>query len=457
MSMKVLITGATGLIGKEVGKALVRAGFEVFALSRNAARAELELPYPAQVIEGDLTHHPLDPSVLQNIEAVIHLAGENVGEGRWTEERKKKIVSSRVDFTKNLIQSLPPDLKVFISSSAVGIYGDRGSEKLTEKSSAGKGFLADVCVSWEAAAQDGKKKFPSARTVIFRTGVVLAPYGGALLKMLPPFQMGIGGVLGSGQQWMSWIHLQDLVGLYVEALQNTSYQGIYNAVSPEPITNREFTKILCHSLNVHSGLPVPALALKALYGEMSRVAFDSERVHSDRLASFTYRFPSLSKALSDCCAPYRDGDQVFLAEQYFPLPVEKVFPFFAKAENLESITPPLLNFQVQSVSTPDIQRGTLIEYRLKVHGVPMGWRTLIDDWKPNEMFVDTQLKGPYKKWHHTHSFEKLGSGTLMRDVVRYQLPVGKLGQIFGGSFVRGDVEKIFSYRRQAVPSLLRGN
>lgn len=453
--MKVLLTGATGLIGRELGKALVRRGHEVFALSRHAQKAQSQLPFPAQIIEGDFSREPMDPKKFSGIEAVIHLAGENVGEGRWTAARKEKILSSRVDFTRNLIKSLPETLKVFISASATGYYGNRGDEVLTERSASGAGFLADVCKQWEKAVEDGKHKISDARTVVLRTGVVFSPFAGALMKMLPPFQMGLGGVLGSGQQWMSWIHLQDLVKIYLQALENPQWEGPYNAVAPQPVTNREFTKILCRSLNVHQGPAVPALALKALYGEMGSVILDSQRVQSEKLQQISFQFPTLESALADCASPHRDGDQVFYAEQFFPLSREKVFSFFSKAENLESITPPLLNFQVEKVSTPEIEKGTLIDYRLKIHGVPMGWQTQIEEWNPNEAFIDTQLKGPYKKWHHTHSFSDLGSGTLMTDLVKYKLPIGKLGQLFGGAFVRGDVEKIFAFRHQAVPQLLQ--
>ncbi|MEZ0392216.1 MAG: TIGR01777 family oxidoreductase [Pseudobdellovibrionaceae bacterium] len=453
--MKVLLTGATGLIGKEVGKALVRKGHHVIALSRNAGKAKLELPFPAEIIEGNLSKGAIDSPALNEVEAVIHLAGENVGEGRWTEERKRKILSSREEFSEHLIQSLPATVKILISASAIGYYGDRGDETLTEKSLKGTGFLADVCEKWENAILDGKHKISKARFVILRTAVVLSPFGGALMKMLPPFQMGVGGVLSSGNQWMSWIHLHDLVNLYIKALEDSSMEGIYNATSPEPVTNAQWTEELCKALQVRKGPPVPKLALQTLFGEMAQAVLSSVRVTSERLSTFHFQFPTLESAFADCCRYYQGGDQIFFAEQYFDLPRSKVFPFFAKAENLEAITPPLLQFHVEKSSTSQIEKGTLIDYSLKVHGLPMRWRTLIEVWQPEKFFVDTQLKGPYQKWQHSHQFEDLGSGTLMRDIVRYRLPIGRLGQIFGGSFVRGDVSKIFSYRRQAVPELLR--
>ncbi len=452
--MKILLTGATGLIGKELGKELVRQGHSIVALSRNASKARLELPYPAEIIEGDLNQGPLTSVVLNSVQAVIHLAGENVGEGRWTQERKKKILESRTVATANLIASLPADLQVLISASATGYYGNRGEEILTEQSRQGEGFLAEVCEKWEGAVDLVSQRCPRVRIVKLRTGVVFAPFGGALMKMLTPFQMGVGGVLGSGQQWMSWIHLTDLVRLYSEALANSAWSGVYNAVAPHPVSNREFTQVLCQALKVQQGPPAPSLAISVLFGEMGQVILDSQNVKSERLREIPFQYPDLRSALNQCAGPYAGGNQVFFAQQYFDLPREKVFHFFSKAENLEAITPPLLNFHVQAMSTEKIQEGTLIDYKLKIRGVPVSWRTRIEEWSPAQRFVDTQLKGPYKVWHHTHAFEDLGSGTLMTDVVKYVLPLGLLGRLAGGAFVKGDVEKIFAYRRQTVPKLL---
>lgn len=452
--MKVLLTGATGFIGKEIGKALVRKGHQVFALSRNAEKARQVLPFPAQILEGNFSQGPLDHPELQTIEAVIHLAGENVGEGRWTDERKKIILSSRLESTEYLIQSLPPSVKVFISASAIGYYGNRKDEELNETSLKGLGFLSDVCEKWENSVLQGKHKISSGRFVILRTGLVLSPFGGAFVKMLTPFQMRLGGVLGSGRQWMSWIHMKDLVNMYLEALENPKFQGIYNAVAPEPVTNSTWTNRMAMALGVSKGPPAPAFALKLLLGEMAELLLDSQKVTSAKLKDFRFEFPSLQEAMSDVCSHYRDGDQIFYSEQYFPLEREKVFSFFSKAENLEAITPPILSFKVLSCSTAQVQQGTLIDYRLQLHGVPLKWRTLIKEWNPSEHFVDIQLKGPYKKWHHRHDFENLGSGTLMTDIVRYKLPLGPLGQAVGGHFVQGDVEKIFGFRRKTVPGLL---
>jgi len=351
-------------------------------------------------------------------------------------------------------------LKVFISASAVGFYGDRGDEILTEKSDRGEGFLSQVCQDWEQPLLLASKKSEGRgpRVAIFRFGVVLGEAAGALAKMIEPFRAGLAGNLGKGQQWMSWIHIEDLVKALAESLHNPQYSGILNAVSPQPVTNHEFSLTLSSAVREKPrlGPPVPGFALKAAMGEMSTILLASQRVMPERLLQmgFQFRYPDLASALNQLCQVYKEGDSLFVAEQFFALPLEKVFPFFAEAHNLEKITPPLLNFKITEMSTPAIQQGTLIDYQLRIHKVPVHWKTLIQTWNPPISFVDNQEKGPYRKWHHTHSFSKLGKGTLMVDRVRYRLPLGGLGQLTAGAWVKSDIEKIFAYRRKAALELL---
>jgi len=455
--MKVFLTGGTGLVGKEVGIALIKAGHQVVTLSRSAKKAQLNLPYPAEIIEADLSQGPLPQGSLRGVEAVIHLLGEGVADSRWSSERKEKIMESRRQGTKNLWQSLKGEkTKVFVSASAIGFYGERGDEELTEASVKGAGFLSDVCAEWEQAAQSPEdSEFQSVRKVSLRIAMVLSAQGGALQKLIPIYQKGVGGVLGSGKAWMSWIHIQDLVAKLLWALENEKATGIYNASAPKPVTNREFTGSLVKALGSFQGPPVPTLAIKALYGEMSEVVLASQKVFPERALQegFRYQYGAIQEALNEACQYHSGGHQVLFAEQYLPIKKEDAFPFFSEAKNLEKITPPLLNFQVKAMSTPEIAAGTLIDYRLKIRGVPAGWRTLIEDWNPPHQFVDRQLKGPYKVWHHRHLFEGLGPGVLMRDIVRYKVPMGILGQLVAGSFVRGDVEKIFAYRRTFLQGL----
>lgn len=309
--MKILVTGATGLIGRELGRALVQAGHQVVILSRNENNARQHISYACEVIETDLNQGPcLDP-LMNSIEAVIHLAGENVGEGRWTEQRKKRIYASRVGLTKNLFVSLGKNesLRVFVSASAIGIYGNRCDELLTEETPRGSGFLADVCAAWENSVLSQKPQFAQTRFVILRTGVVLSPIrsspGGALAKMVQPFRCGVGGALGNGKQWVSWIHLNDLVRIYIKALETPGLEGIVNAVSPEPITNQELTAVLAKTLGKRVGPAVPKFVLKTLLGEMSSLVLDSARVQPTRLEKmgYPYEFPQIALTLKNCLIP----------------------------------------------------------------------------------------------------------------------------------------------------------
>lgn len=448
--MRILITGSTGLIGCEIGKKLVEKGHEILVVSRSLAKAREMLPFPCEILVGDLNKEPLRDERLKSVDAVINLMGEPVVGGRWTEEKKQKIYNSRVVGTRNLVMSLPPSVQIFISGSAIGYYGDRGNDVLGEGDSHGTDFLAKVCVDWEA---EGAKA--PGRHVFIRTGVVLAHQGGALDEMLFPFRAGVGGILGKGNQWMSWIHLKDIVGLFVHAFENSHVTGALNGVAPHPVTNREFSICLANVLNRRLGPSVPIAGLKLLFGEGAHAITSSLRGSADKAQAVGYKFQytKVDEALAEICAPFKNGEDVFYSEQYLPLPPEKVFPFFQDPHNLERITPPTLNFHIQKVSSSEITQGTLIDYTLKIHGVPVKWRTKIDQWDPPSKFVDTQLQGPYSLWHHTHEFRPFCGGTLMVDTVRYRVPMGYLGWLVAGKIVRSEVESIFSYRRKFISTM----
>lgn len=453
--MKIVVTGATGFIGSHLVRRLVSAGHAVIAWSRDPQRAAERLPARCRVTRGgDLER--CDPAELRGVDAVVNLAGESVAGGRWSEARKRAIRTSRVDGTRSIvaaIASLAPEErpKVLVSASAIGFYGDRGDELLNEDSTPGEGFLAEVCRAWEGAATVAERL--GVRVVLPRIGVVLGPDGGALAAMLTPFRLGLGGRLGDGAQWMSWIHLDDVVDLLIFALEREDVRGALNAVAPEAVRNRDFTRVLGRVLGRPTLFPVPAFALRLLAGEMSEILLGSQRVApkvaSDRGFSFSY--PSLEAALTEIC---RDPTHRLEREQLVRQPRDQVFPFFSDARNLERITPDFLGFEITSISTPDIRQGTLIDYRLRLHGFPVRWRTRIEEWQPEERFVDIQLRGPYAYWHHTHEFEPVPEGTIVRDRVRYRLPLGVLGDLIAGRLVARDVEQIFSYRRRSIEKLI---
>ncbi|MHB8941287.1 MAG: TIGR01777 family oxidoreductase [Desulfobacteria bacterium] len=294
--MRVAITGSTGLVGSAVVPVLAESGYDVVRLLRRA-------PAPGEkAIRWDPERGVIDAAELEGLDAVIHLAGENVGSGRWTAARKAAIRDSRVNGTRFLcdaLAGLARTPKTLVCASAIGYYGDRGEEVLTEESPPGAGFLPGVCREWEAASAAAARK--GIRVVAMRIGMVLSPKGGALPRMLPLFRAGLGGVIGNGRQYVSWVALDDLVGIVLHALRCEDLRGPVNAVAPRPVTNREFTEALGKALSRPTPLPVPAFALRlAVGGEMAdALLLASAWVVPKRLldTGYAFRFPELPAAL----------------------------------------------------------------------------------------------------------------------------------------------------------------
>lgn len=453
--MKILITGATGLVGKDIGKKLASKGYEVTVLSRDPERAARQLPFPATILQWKDYSEPVPPEYFNGINTVIHLAGESIAEGRWTKKRKQKILDSRVLGTRHLVEGILKSngsVKRFISASAIGIYGN-GQDWVDENARPANDFLATVCRAWEAEAQ---KLTPFGISVANpRIGIVLSRKGGALTKMLLPFSLGAGGVVGDGSQCMSWIHQDDLTNLFSFLVENPQVTGPVNAVAPMPVSNKTFSHLLASSLGTRLFFPVPRFLLRLALGEMSVLVTKGQRVSASKILSqgFHFIYETPEAALEDLCAPLKNGQQELLEEIWLPKKIPEVFPFFTDEKNLERLTPENLNFHVLKKSTQEIREGTLIDYRLKLRGIPMRWKTKIEDWQPNRRFVDIQLSGPYKYWHHTHEFEDFAGGTLMRDRVRYLLPLGRLGQVVAGLHVNADVKRIFTFRTLVISRL----
>lgn len=295
--MRVVVTGATGLIGRRLVARLRDRGDEVTVLSRDPARARAALGVEA--VAWDPLSEPAPTDALAGRDGVVHLAGEPVAQ-RWSPAVKESVRASRVTGTVNLVEGLrgaEPRPGVLVSSSAVGYYGDRGADRLDESAPAGQGFLADVVRAWELEAQRAGEL--DVRVVLVRTGVVLDRSGGALETMLPPFRAGVGGPVAGGKQYVPWIHLDDEVGILLAALDGNEWSGPVNATAPEPATNRELSRALGRALHRPAVVPVPGLALRALYGEMAEVVTGGARAVPARALELGYRFshPELDEAL----------------------------------------------------------------------------------------------------------------------------------------------------------------
>lgn len=294
--MKALITGGTGFVGKHLAANLP----EAIIAGRNIKKIQhLFGNREARHWDGSPN---TDPSLLEEVGTLFHLAGESIFQGRWNAAQKVRIRASRIEGTRHLVDTIAKAKtrpKTLICSSAIGYYGTRGDEILDEQSRSGDDFLAQVCRDWEKEALRAEEY--GVRVVLIRTGVVLGGDGGALAQMLPPFKLGLGGRLGCGRQYMSWIHIHDLTGIMLHAMKYATLRGPINAVAPTPVTNSEFTQALARALHRPALLPVPGFVLKAALGEVATVLLSSQRVVSKSLqqTAFSFSFPEIEAALKD--------------------------------------------------------------------------------------------------------------------------------------------------------------
>ena len=297
--MRVLITGATGFIGQPLCRRLADKGHELLVVSRSPEKARAKLP------DGTEIRAEVSDFVDTAPEAVINLAGEPIAEGRWTDEKKRRIVESRAETTRAIVElcagaeSAP---KVLVSASAMGYYGDQGDREVTEDTAPNHEFVHEICDRWETEAR--KAESHDVRVAIARIGLVLDTGGGMLAKTLTPFKMGVGGRLGDGKQYMPWIHREDMVRILVFLLERDDLSGPFNASAPNPVTNAEFTQALANQLNRPAVLPAPAIALKIAFGEMSRLLLTGAKMLPERLedAGFEFRYCRLEDALSEILA-----------------------------------------------------------------------------------------------------------------------------------------------------------
>jgi len=298
--MRVFLTGATGFVGQRLAARLLGRGDEIVVLTRNASHAGKALHDQAVLVEGDPTTEGKWMSVIDGCDAVVNLAGEAVFGKRWSDDQKEKLRTSRVFTTENIVKAVAQASnkpKVMVSASSIGYYGSNENDTLTESSPPGSDLLANISQEWEQAAH--KVEQEGIRLAIIRIGIVLHPSGGALARMVKPFKLGLGGIIGTGEQWVSWIHMEDLINLFILLLDDERGSGVFNGTAPQPIHNRSFCEALAQALNKPCGLKIPEMALKASLGEVAKTLAEGQRVIPSRTKEieFSFQFPTITSAL----------------------------------------------------------------------------------------------------------------------------------------------------------------
>lgn len=372
-------------------------------VTRNRLEALARAAYPAEWLEADLTLGPLAPEAIDGIDAVIHLMGENIADGPWTPARKDRMRRSRIDSTRNLIsgfyKKLPP---IFLSASAVGIYGDRGEELLTEDASPGEGFLANLCKDWEAEVLKAGENSREAR---LRFGLVLSPWGGVAARLIPLFQDGLVGRLGSGRQWVSWIHIDDLVQFIMKALVREEMSGPINFASPDPVRNSDWTRGFVNELRPWASVPVPAPVLRMTLGEMATALLGSQKVSPSKLRSFglAFQWENFDQAIHQVCNPFQNGKTTLRFERYYALRPEILQTLFS-----------------------------------------------------GESFGRMKAPVPYiRDWEHLSRIETLGPGTLLIDYFSFRIPLGMAGRRLAGPLIEARVRYLLAFRHQRILATMK--
>lgn len=474
---RVVITGATGFVGRYLVMRLLRAGMHITALVRDIEKAKAVLG--RQAIElVKLDDEANLQKALDGCKALIHLAGAPVFK-RWTPAHKQAMWDSRIKLAKNLArlatspERRPPE--VIIGASGIGIYGDGHDQLLQEDSPPGEDYLAKLAVAWEEAWDEARAH--GIRVVNLRIGIVLGIEGGFLEKILPVADMGIVARTGSGKQFVAWVHLQDIARMIEWAIENRSAQGPYNACAPSPQRHDDLMREIGERSQARLSLRAPQWLLSTLLGELGTMMGSGQRALPQRALNegFQFRYPELPAALDEILAsskvsflentgalPETDylnkgsANRELIQENTLDAPLEEIFEFFSQAENLGALTPSGMSFQIQTPAPIDMQSGTLIDYRIKVGLLRFPWRTRIDIWQPQESFVDVQLRGPYHRWHHLHHFQSVNATqTAMRDHVHYRVgpPIPGLNFLFNWverRIVRPQLRRIFSYRETMI-------
>lgn len=472
--MRILVTGATGFVGRALVLRLRRDGHQVVAMSRDLRRAAFQLGPEVELLPTQGDDHELT-ATLNSVDGVVNLAGDPLFSGRWNAAKKRRMVESRVGLTRRLVQAMArcdTAPTVLVSASAVGIYGDAGERPCPEDAPPSNDFLGRLAQDWEAAARSAEDL--GVRVTIPRIGIVLGLSGGALSQMLPIFLTGGGGPLGSGRQWMSWVHLDDLVEMIVTALRDRRWSGPFNAVAPTPVRNSQFSTALGAALGRPAFLPAPSFALRLALGEAAGVLLGGQRVDTVRLREWGVQLahPDLGPALAHLFRP-RDAVRIDTAREApesdylrqrgaaYHLSARtavrgdpsKIRAYFRDGRNLGPLTPTFVSMLPtgEGAGGP-VEVGDTIEYRVRIGPAPvdMPWVTRIEEVHANGDFVDSALRSPYASWWHVHRFEDVDGGLLVLDDVYYSPPLGPLGRLAHPVGVAPMLRTIFACRTHAL-------
>ncbi len=451
--MRIIIIGGSGLIGQALTKSLAADKHEVVILSRHPERGK-GLPAGVKVEKWDGQSAAGWRHLADGAGAIVNLAGENIAAGRWTVERRERIRESRVNAGRAVVEAVRAATnkpEVVIQASAVGYYGARGAEKVTEETLPGGDFLAQVCLDWEASTAPVEAL--GVRRAIIRTGVVLSPEDGAFPKMVLPFKLFAGGPLGSGRQYLPWIHLTDEVASIRFLIEQKEASGPFNLTAPNPLTNAEFSRTLGKSLKRPAFLPTPSLALQLIFGEMSTVLLDGQRALPQRLQQmgFVFSFSEAEAAVADLLS----RPLVFRYKHRFQVQasLEEVADFHARSSSLTKITPPPSKVIVHQAPSR-LDEGDEMDFTIKVGPGSIRWLARIENVTPTG-FVDRQQSGPFQHWVHQHTFKPINeTTTTVIDEIEFSFHSQPWRKFVGLNMVLS-LPALFAYRSWKTRKLLK--
>lgn len=461
--MNILILGGTGFIGRPTIAKLQGRGDQVHCLVRDLDKARGLLGEGIVLLDLDLPLGELRKEI-EFADVIINLAGEPLAGVRWNKGKKKRFHQSRIGLNELITENIaycdnPPDL--FISASAVGIYGDRGDELLTEDSLLDTGDISKLCIDWENSAIKAKEY--GVRVCTLRFGIILGREGGVLKQVMPSFELGIGSYVGDSEQSVPWIHILDVIRA-IEFCIDTNIEGNINVVAPEASTSKKFANILGDITNTKIILHIPFAILRLIFASGAKILTNSLNVVPEKLLenNFKFQYKSLREALIEevdsqsvqVSRTSRVIDHLSNQGQYelsttveLNSSAEETFNFFASPLNLGLTTPAWLGFKI--IEMPDtLNKGSKILYKIKLGPIYIKWCTLIAEWEPSHLFVDFQFQGPYSLWWHEHRVKTLSkNSSIIEDNVTYKVPFGIFGRIAHYFFIRKTLNRIFNYRR----------